>query len=1005
MTVNPRQPRLPLTAKGAYSIFPHLEDYMTLIHGFEQVRDEVVEEYGARAVLYRHAATGAELLSLSLDDENKVFGVSFRTPPADSTGVAHILEHSVLCGSKKYPVKEPFVELLKGSLHTFLNAFTYPDKTCYPVASANLRDFYNLVDVYLDAVFHPLIPERVFLQEGWHYDPAPDGTLARNGVVFNEMKGAYSSPDSVLAEYSQRLLFPDTAYGVDSGGDPKVIPDLTYQAFLDFHRTYYHPGNARFFFYGDDDPNERLRLIDEALAGFGPAEIRSEIALQRPALEPRRAVIPYAADKPVDGAQDKGRFATLNWLLPESADQDAVLAFEVLEHVLIGLPSSPLRKALIDSGLGEDLAGGGLETELRQMFFSTGLKGVAESGVEKVEKLILSTLSSLVSRGVDPEAVEAGVNALEFALRENNTGSFPRGLSLMLRALTVWLHGGDPLAPLRFEGPLARLKARLASGERVFEDMIFAHLINNKSRCALALTPDPELAARNAAEEARRLEDERQAMGEAGLAAAREAKARLAAFQETPDSPEALAAIPRLTVADLPRENKRIPTAIRPAEDAQSPAVHFHDLPTNGVVYLDLGFDMSAVPEELLPLVPLFSRAMLETGTAREDFVTFNRRIARKTGGVRRESFLASIKGQDPDATLASRLIFRGKATLDKAPDLLSILNDALLTARLTDRERLTQMTLEAKARAERALAPSGHAVVSARLRARFGKAGWAAERMRGLSNLFSLRALSERLETDWDGVARDLERLRELIVRRNDLVANVTLDEKSYAAFAPMLEDFTAGLPEKSLSPAVWEAGSLPQAEGVVIPAQINFAGLGFNLYKLGYAFHGSALVISRFLRMSYLWDKVRVQGGAYGAFCSFDRIGGSFILASYRDPNSTRTLDAFAKAGEFLANASLTQADLDQAVIGAIGDIDAYMLPDAQGHAALSRALTGDAEEDRARMRDEVFAAGPEHFKAFGEVLIEGARQGAAVVAGSSETIGKLAAERPGFIVTKAM
>jgi len=979
---------------------------MTLLHGFEPVFDQMVDEYAARAVMYRHAATGAELLSMSLADENKVFGVALRTPPGDSTGVAHILEHSVLCGSRKYPVKEPFVELLKGSLHTFLNAFTYPDKTCYPVASANERDFYNLIDVYLDAVFFPLIPEHVFRQEGWHYDFEDKDGLKRNGVVYNEMKGAYSSPDSVLAEFSQRLLFPDNAYGVDSGGDPKAIPDLTYQAFKRFHETYYHPGNARFFFYGDDDPEKRLRIVNEALAGFSKAPVDSAIALQPAASAPKHARLPYAADAPEtadDGGPGKGCFATVNWLLSETADQDAVLAFETLEHILVGLSSSPLRKALIDSGLGEDLAGGGLETELRQMFFSVGLKGVAENNVDKVEKLILETLSALVSEGVEPEAVEAGINALEFALRENNTGSFPRGLSLMLRSLTTWLHDGDPLAPLRFEGPLSRLKKRLASGERVFEDMIFAHFLNNPSRCALVLEPDPELSARTEAEEAERLTREKEQLGEEGLVDARNTLARLRAFQETPDSPEAVASIPRLTVADLPRENKRIPDAASPADNEAE--IRFHDLQTNGVVYLDLGLDLSGVPERLLPLVPLFARSLLETGTAAENFVSFNRRIARKTGGVRRESFLSAVKGADPAKTMVSKLFLRGKATMDKAPDLLAILGDALLSARLTDKERFSQMALETKARTERSLISAGHAAASSRIRARFGRAAWASEQMRGLSNLFFLRELVKRVETDWDGVAEDLEWLRELVIRRNALAANVTLDGDAYASFEPLLRNFLGSLPERAVPAAAWEAGNLPRAEGVVIPTRVNYVGMGFDLYKLGYAFHGSALVISRFLRMNYLWDRVRVRGGAYGAFCSFDRISGPFVFVSYRDPNTSQTLDAFAKAGEYLAGAAISDGDLERAIIGAIGDIDAYMLPDAQGHAALSRALIGDLEEDRARMRDEVFAVNRGHFKEFGALLNQGAKEAAVAVVGSGEAMDALAVDMAGLTITKAL
>src|SRR3990170_2395846 len=388
---------------------------MTLVHGFELLEDATITELNTRARLWRHAATGAQLLSLENEDENKCFSINFRTPWNDSTGVAHIMEHSVLGGSQKYPVKEPFVELLKGSLNTFLNAFTYPDKTCYPVASTNLQDFYNLIDVYLDAVLHPLISPYTLMQEGWHYElDTPDGEISYKGVVFNEMKGAYSSPDGVMEEKSKALLFPDTPYRHDSGGNPENIPNLTYSKFKQFHEFFYHPTNARIYFYGDDDPEERLRLIDAAFQGYSAIQIDTTVPLQPFFSAPKSAEEFYeGSDDPEAKAQ-----LTVNWMLPEIASQKESLGMRILEHVLIGTPAAPLRKALIDSGLGEDLAGVGLETSLRQMLVSTGLKGVQESDAQKVEDLVLATLKELANTGIDPQTVAASLNTVEFALRE-----------------------------------------------------------------------------------------------------------------------------------------------------------------------------------------------------------------------------------------------------------------------------------------------------------------------------------------------------------------------------------------------------------------------------------------------------------------------------------------------------------------------------------------------------------------------------------------------------------
>lgn len=443
---------------------------MTIHRDFELLKTQNIPELNTEARLYRHIETGAQVLSLINEEDNKVFGITFRTPPKDSTGVAHILEHSVLCGSRKYPVKEPFVELLKGSLKTFLNAFTYPDKTCYPVASTNTQDFYNLIDVYLDAVFYPLITRHIFQQEAWHLDMEDaSGPITYKGVVYNEMKGAYSSPDSLLAEYSQRSLFPDNTYGFDSGGEPSSIPTLTYEEFLEFHRRYYHPSNARIYFYGNDDPDRRLDILSTFLNDFTRMEIDSGIPLQGPFPSPRRVMRAFAASD--SEGKPKGMM-TVNWLLPELSSPELNLSLQVVQYVLLGMPGSPLRKALIDSGLGDDIAGTGLEKELRQGYFSTGLKGIAPENADRIESLIIETLESLAREGVDVETIEAALNTVEFRLRENNSGAYPRGLVLMLRSLSTWLYDGDPLALLAFDAPLSRVKSRFLTDRSYFRQMI-----------------------------------------------------------------------------------------------------------------------------------------------------------------------------------------------------------------------------------------------------------------------------------------------------------------------------------------------------------------------------------------------------------------------------------------------------------------------------------------------------------------------------------------------------
>lgn len=962
-------------------------------YGFVLLRDVDIPELNSRGCLYRHIQTGAELLSLENDDENKVFGINFRTPPADSTGVAHILEHSVLCGSRKYPLKEPFVELLKGSLKTFLNAFTYPDKTCYPVASQNLQDFYNLIDVYLDAVFYPRLTPDIFQQEGWHYELAsPDAPLTFKGVVFNEMKGAYAAPERVLADQSQRSLFPDTTYGVSSGGEPQHILDLTYEQLATFHRQLYHPSNARIFFWGDDPPEERLRLLDAYLKEFERLAIDSSVKLQPRFDTPAQFTRFYRVDP--NEAGEKKSMLTLNWLLTELTDPETLLGLSILDHILIGTSASPLRKALIDSGLGEDIAGGGLNEGLRQAYFSTGLKGIAVEHADAITNLIIQTLQKLVDEGIDPATVEASLNTIEFRLREQNTGSAPRGLWLMINALTTWLHDGDPFAPLAFAAPLNAIKAHLAEGENYFESMIDCYLLHNTHRTTILLCPDPALGQREAAAEQARLDAARAAMSPADIQAVIENTRELKRLQETPDSPEALATIPTLKLADLDRQNKPIPLEVIEQDGTR---ILYHDLFTNGIIYLDVGLNLHMLPQELLPYAKLFGRALLEMGTEREDFVKLSQRIGRKTGGIHATSFTSVIPG---DATSAAWLLLRGKATPEHADELLAILQDVLLTVNLDDHERFRQIMLEAKARVEAGIIPSGHAIVDSRLRARFNEADWASEQMGGVSFLFFLRQLATKVDREWPVVLSNLEVIRRLLVNRDALICNVTVDAPNWAQFQPKLNTFLAALPAAPVTLAQWAPQFDGSNEGLTIPTNVNYVGKGANLYDLGYRYHGSANVISKYLRTTWLWEKVRMQGGAYGGFCSFDRQSGVFSFTSYRDPNLLATLEIYDRASQFLRATDLTETEVTRAIIGAIGDLDTYRLPDAKGYTSMVRYLIGDTDESRQQMRDEVLGTTPGDFYAFADRLDQVREQGHVVVLGDQSAIEAVNAERSGWL-----
>jgi len=955
---------------------------MKVTHGFEQLREVLIPEINSKAILYRHVKTGAQLLSLINDDENKVFGIAFVTPPSDSTGLPHILEHSVLCGSRKYPVKEPFIELAKGSLNTFLNAMTYPDRTIYPVASQNVKDLYNLIDVYLDAVFYPRITRWTLMQEGWHYElGAPDQPLHYKGVVYNEMKGAYSSPDQVLGRTIQQTLFPDTIYRFDSGGDPEVIPNLTYEQFKQFHETYYHPSNARIVFYGNDDPEERLRYLDSWLSAFDQREIRVEIPLQPRWDAPRRIIEYYDA-----GEEDKPRgMVSINWLLTDEDDPELNLALHILSHMLVGTPASPLRKALIDSGLGEKLTSSGLDDELRQSIFSVGLKGMNPEDADKLEDLVFSTLRDLAEHGFDPNQIEASLNTIEFQLRENNFGSFPRGIVFMTEALRTWIYGGDPIAALSFEQPLANIKARLANGEPLFSHLIQRYLLDNPHRTTVILKPDPHLREAQETKERARLEQARAQMSQDDLLRIVEETKTLEAMQLTPDPPEALATIPTLKLEDLDKQNKLIPIEVQSIAGGDATLL-YRDLFTSGVVYLDLAFDMHAIPPEDVPYIALMGRALLQMGTEKEDFVKLLQRIGRKTGGISASPLSTLAREQ---RTLVRRFVLRAKSTVAQFDDLLNILRDVLLNARLENRERFKQIVLENKASLESGLVPSGHAFVSTRLRAAFSPSDWAAEQMGGISQLYFLRALAERVEHDWPSVLERLIAIRDRLVSRRGLVVNVTVDAARWAQLQPRLEAFVCELPDRAAAPADWPASATNGHEGLTVPAQVNYVGKGADVYALGHQLSGTWLPVQNYLRTGYLWERVRMQGGAYGSFCGFDIRTGAFTFVSYRDPNVLETLRVYDDAANFLRQNPPSQEEVIRTIIGVIGDMDDYMLPDAKGFVSMVRYLTGDTDEARQKLRDEVLGTTPQDFVRFAEVLDDVRARGRVVIMGAPEAI----------------
>ncbi len=931
---------------------------------FALLREERLTELGGAARLWQHKKTKAEVLSVINADENKSFGVAFRTPPKNSTGVAHILEHSVLCGSRKYPVKEPFVELLKSSLQTFLNALTFPDKTCYPVASTNLQDFYNLIDVYLDAVFYPRIDENVLLQEGWHIHAEDTDTAKWNfkGVVYNEMKGVYSSPDSVLAEESQHSVFPDTLYSLDSGGNPPEILNLTYAEFKDFHTRYYHPSNARFFFWGDDPEEARLEKLAELLNDFDYLDINSAVPLQKRLDYERKIETFYAAEE--DDGNPRSAHVTVNWLLCEGKDAEEIMVLEMLEHILTALAGSPLRKALMDSGLGEDVTGCGMETDLRQAYYSIGLRSVLPADGDKIEILILETLADLAERGISQKAIDSAVSATEFILRENNTGNFPRGLSAMFQSLGTWLYGEDPFLPLAWEKPLASIKSRLAKGEKVFENAIKKWFLDNPHRSLVVLLPNSSLAKEREEKEQARLDNIVRSLNDKEKQEVVALSSALVLAQAKEDSKEALATIPTLGLNDIPLQGKENPLAVKQSGGI---TVLRHEIDTTGILYVKILFPLDHVRQEDLPLLSLYCRALTEMGTKNYDFVDLGLEISAQTGGL--DTGVSVHSRVDEDEPFM-HLRISAKVVEEKIDTLYALLEEILLQTDFSNKERFVQMVWEDKARFEQSIVPAGHSLLASYINGMFSKLGYLNEEMNGLPYWDFIRRLADTVQDDFADIEDRLNALHASILSKVKTVLSLTGTEQLIAKgerLAALLEGFadvSRPVPDRSYA-------FKKQAAGLLLPAQVNYVGLGADLKKNGYVFHGSSHVITRFLRMGYLWDRVRVQGGAYGAFVRYTRNAGTLAFVSYRDPNVERTLAVYKDTANYLGNLTLSQEELTKAIVGAIGDIDTYLLPSAKGNAALWEYMTGYTKAMREQVRAEVLDTTPADFHDFAPYL----------------------------------
>jgi len=988
---------------------------VTVTHpSYDLIGEDFVSEYGAFCTRYLHKKSGAEILSVSSDDDNKVFGITLRTPPSDSTGVPHILEHSVLCGSRKFKTKDPFVQLLQGSLQTFLNAFTYPDRTCYVLASQNEKDFYNLVNVYTDAVFHPraINDPRVLEQEGWHLElEKKDDPLTYKGVVYNEMKGVYSSPDSLLNRESQRSLFPDNTYSVDSGGDPAHIPNLSFQQFVEFHSKYYHPSNAKIFFYGDDDVETRLKLMDNYLSEFNINEQSrpsSAVQWQPKAISTPKWEKHYFPVSDSAGSEDRSEdthMLNVNWLLNDkSLSPTEDLTLSVLNHLLLGTPQAVLYKSLMESGLGTAITGGGLSDELLQATFSIGLKGIAKENVEKVQQLILDTLKIIADEGFDKDDIAASMNTIEFRLREFNTGSFPKGLSLMLGAMAKWNYDGSPTQALKFEKPLKEVKAMISSsGSKIFQEFIDEFLLKNNHRVTVEMVPSTTLEKEQLESEKNRLANIKSSLTNDELDQIIKKTIELKEMQAAEDSAEARATIPKLALEDLKREVTEYPIQVNNNEDNSGITVIRHELAsTSGIAYVNFAVDISDIPLEDIVLLPLFTRLLEEAGTHEFSDVDIGRRIGMHTGGIDVSTLIRSVRpnrvpeGQVHDGThMITKLSFKGKATAEKAGELFQIFQLLMIDAKLDSQKKVIEMLKETKATMESRIQGSGHSFANTRIKSRYRFSSYVDEMMSGITYLETINTLISDAENNWSSLLDRLIHVRKSILNENKcrdgMFLDITAEKSVMDAIQPSISNFISSLPGRSnadrfidfyevkhpwvtQSQSYMEKSRKIEDEGFIVPTQVSYVGKGGELFTVGEKITGSAAVVSRFLRTGYLWDFVRVIGGAYGGFCTFGG-DGLFTFLSYRDPNLAKTLHVYNNAADSLReSAHALENDpqmLATTIIGAVGDMDGAFSADQKGSIALNRWIARESPEQRQIYRDEVLNTKVLDFKDFADRL----------------------------------
>ncbi len=927
---------------------------------YEILEKREIADINSVTYLCRHKKTGAKVALVSNDDDNKVFYIGFRTPPKDSTGVAHILEHSVLCGSKEFPVKDPFVELVKGSLNTFLNAMTYPDKTIYPVASCNDKDFQNLMHVYLDAVFYPNIykNESIFRQEGWHYEMKnPEDELEINGVVYNEMNGAFSSPDDVLEREMMNSLYPHTTYGCESGGDPQIIPELTYEAFLEFHKKYYHPSNSYIYLYGNMDMAEKLQFIDEHyLSDFEALEVDSAVEDEPAFLTPSRIVKEYPINEGED--EEENTYLSLNMTVGNSLDRELYVAFQILDYALCSAPGAPLKQTLIDKGIGKDVYSI-YENGIKQPYFSIVAKDTSVSRESEFLAVIQEVLQDIVKNGFDEKALLAGINYYEFKYREADFGSYPKGLMYGLQILDSWLYDDTkPFIHVEANETFAKLRAKVKEG--YFEELVQKYLLDNTHRSVVVLKPKAGLLEKQEESLRQKLAKIKAAMTPEEIQEVISDFEKLTAFQEYEDSKEDMEKIPLLERSDMKKEATDF---VNEEKKIGETLLLHHNLFTNGIAYLRLIFKLDEIPEEYFAYIGILKGCLGLLNTKNFKYGDLFNEMNLITGGMAAVNNAYTNINDLEQCKVTLEL--KTKVLYDNLDKALALMQEIMLTSDFTDTKRLYEIIAEGKSRMQAQMISGGHSVAAGRAMSYGSVPGAYSEQLSGVPFYRLISHLEEHFEEEKDNLVTKLQELARMIFRVENLMVDFVGDESAADRLTEPVEKlkkelYTCAVQKEHYVPTVTKKN-----EGFMTSGQVNYVCRAGNFRKKGLPYTGALRVLKVMMGYEYLWVNVRVKGGAYGCMCSFGKSGDSYFV-SYRDPNLGKTLDIYEKAAETIEQFNADERTMTQYIIGAISDLDMPLNPAAKGLQSLSAYMTGLTKEIMQKERDELLAATEEDIRA---------------------------------------